>query len=183
MRHLAALFVCLLLAAAGFSQTDSLAAIPDTNGHPVRKAVVLSAIIPGAGQIYNHMAMPKGRKNAYWKVPLIYAGLGATGYFMYKTNTAKNQLRSEYEARTAGDSPNLFKEYDNAGLLTLYTTKRSQRDLCIIGFGVVYLLNVLDAGVEAHFVNFDIGEDLSLSFYPAFLPHNGFGVGAVLNFH
>jgi len=182
MRHLV-LLSCLLLSWSTFSQEDSLAVAADTTVHSVRKALIFSAVIPGSGQIYNHLAMPKGQKKAYWKVPLIYAGLGATGYFMIKNNTIKNDLRSEYDSRIAGNDAQLYPEYDNAGLLTLYTTKRSQRDLCILGFGLVYLLNVADAGVEAHFVSFDIGEDLSLSFVPAFLPNNGFGVGAVLNFH
>jgi len=183
MRQLIVLFVCLLSSWSAFSQEDSLVPVIDTNRHSVKKAVIFSAVVPGAGQIYNHIAMPKGKKKAYWKVPLIYAGLGATGYFMIKNNKIKNDLRSEYESRQQFNAPVLYQEYDDAGLLTLYTTRRSQRDLCIIGFGVVYLLNVVDAGVEAHFVHFDIGEDLSLSFYPAFLPNNGFGVGAVLNFH
>jgi len=181
--RLVALLFCLTLAPAVFSQeADSLAKVADT-GHSVRKAVIFSAVIPGAGQIYNHLAMPKGQKKAYWKVPLIYAGLGATGYFMIKTNKVKNDLRSEYESRDAGNAPVLYQEYDQTGIATLYKTKRTQRDLCIIGMSLVYILNVVDAGVEAHFVHFDIGEDLSLALYPALLPNNGFGVGATLNFH
>ena len=49
--------------------------------HSVRKASILSACVPGAGQVFNHLAMPKGKKKAFWKVPLIYAGLGVTTYF------------------------------------------------------------------------------------------------------
>ena len=54
--------------------------------HSWKRACLFSAVVPGSGQIYNHIAMPKGKKKAYWKVPLIYAGLGATTYFVVKNN-------------------------------------------------------------------------------------------------
>lgn len=177
--------ICFLLCTCfGFSQTDSTAVVADTTTHSIRKAVLFSAFVPGAGQIYNHIAMPKGRKKAYWKVPLIYAGLGATGYFLLKNNRMKNDLRTEYENRQAGETPSdQFIQYDDDGLLTLYTSARSNRDLCIIGLTAVYLLNVVDAGVEAHFVNFDVSEDLSLSFHPVVLSGYTPGVSMRLNFH
>ena len=62
----------------------------DMEKHSVRKAAIFSAVLPGAGQVYNHLAMPKGQKKAYWKVPIIYAGLGATGYFALKNNSLKS---------------------------------------------------------------------------------------------
>ena len=151
--------------------------------HSVKKAAIFSAVLPGAGQIYNHIAMPKGKKKAYWKVPLIYAGLGATGYFFFKDNKAQHDLKQEYLSRDAGNAPNLYLQYDSNGLLTLFEQKRTQRDLCILGFMGVYLLNVVDAAVEAHFVHFDVSENLSLSIHPAYLPGNAFGVGARLSFH
>lgn len=177
--------ICFLLCTcSGFSQADSTAVVADTNVHSVKKAVIFSAVVPGAGQIYNHIAMPKGRKKAYWKVPLIYAGLGATGYFMIKNNQLKNELKLEYENRQKNEPPSEeYAQYDDAGLLTLFTSARNNRDLCIIGFGLVYLLNVVDAGVEAHFVNFDISEDLSLSFHPAVMAGYTPGVSVRLNFH
>ena len=50
---------------------DSLAVAPDTvKTHSWKKAILFSAVVPGSGQIYNHIAMPKGKKKAYWKVPL-----------------------------------------------------------------------------------------------------------------
>jgi hypothetical protein len=173
-------FLIVLLCVSGrvFCQ-DTLA--DSTPQHSVKKAVIFSAVIPGSGQIYNHLAMPKGRKNAYWKVPLIYAGLGATGYLALQKNSLKNDYRTEYESRKSGNVPVLFENYDDEALLTLYSSSRNQRDLFIIGFGIVYLLNVLDAGVEAHFVSFDVSEDLSLHFQPSF-SGNAVGFGATLKF-
>jgi len=173
-------FVLLLVVIVGtVSGQDTLA--DSTPQHSVKKAVLFSSVLPGAGQVYNHLAMPKGKKKAYWKVPLIYAGLGATGYFVLQKNSLKNDYRSEYESRNAGNAPIKFETFDDDALLTLYSSSRNQRDLFIIGFGVIYLLNVLDAGVEAHFVNFDVSEDLSLHFQPSFTG-NSVGFGATLKF-
>lgn len=157
----------------------------DTTKHSVKKAALFSAIIPGAGQIYNHMAMPKGKKKGLWKVPLIYAGLGVTSFYLLKNNNLQRDLRSEYESRIAGNGiSDQFSEYDNDGLLTLYTTSRQRRDLFILGTGIIYLLNVVDAGVEAHFVDFDISEDLSLSVRPTlFSSRNNVGLGMTATFH
>lgn len=151
--------------------------------HSFKKAMIYSAILPGAGQIYNHIAMPKGQKKAYWKLPLIYGGLGATGYYAFMNNRTKNQLRSEYEDRKNGSDPAMFVEYDSEGLLSLYSTYRTRRDLCLVGFGVVYLLNIMDAGVEAHFVHFDVSDDLSLSLEPRMFGYGSYGIGLTLNFH
>jgi len=150
--------------------------------HSFKRAMIYSAILPGAGQVYNHIAMPKGQKKAYWKVPLIYAGLGATGYYAFSNNRMKNQLRSEYEYRQEYGVESNFQEYDDQGLLSLYATYRTRRDLCIIGMTFVYLLNIVDAGVEAHFVNFDVSDDLSMSILPKFDFQSGYGVSLTLNF-
>lgn len=177
MRWFPLMLACMCTHLA-FSQ-DTIA--DSASGHSVRKAVVFSAVIPGAGQVYNHLAMPKGKKKAYWKVPLIYAGLGATGYLALQKNGLKNDYRTEYEWRKEGNVAKDFQSFDDESLLTLYRTSRNQRDLFFIGFGVVYLLNLLDAGVEAHFVNFDVSEDLSLHFSPSF-SGNALGFGATLKF-
>ena len=65
-----------------YAQNADTTMIDSSKVHSVRKATIYSAVLPGLGQIYNHRAMPKGSKKAYWKVPLIYSGLGASGYFL-----------------------------------------------------------------------------------------------------
>ena len=161
--------------------TDSIAAKDTT--HSFKKAMIYSAILPGAGQVYNHIAMPKGQKKAYWKIPIIYAGLGATGYYTFRNNQLKNAYRREYEYRQNNNGAiSNFEEYDDEGLLTLHSMHRTRRDLCLVGMTFVYLLNVLDAGVEAHFVNFDVSNDLTLSVLPKFDLNSGYGVSLTLNF-
>ncbi len=172
----------LVLALLMYSPVFGQDSIDTTRVHSFKRAMLYSAILPGAGQVYNHIAMPKGSKKAYWKVPLIYAGLGATGYYALQNNTLKNDFKQEYKSRKAGNAPVLFQSYDYTGLETGYVSARNQRDLFLLGFGFVYLLNVIDAGVEAHFVNFDVSENLELAIHPSIQGNQNFGVGLTLNF-
>jgi hypothetical protein len=155
----------------------------DTTKHSVKKAVIFSAVLPGAGQIYNHRAMPKGKKNAFWKVPIIYAGLGATGYVLLNNNRLQKELKNEYNTRAAGNvGLQKYEQYDNEGVISLYYQHLNRRDLFIIAFGAVYLFQILDAAVEAHFVTFDISEDLTLKIRPSLYTPNQAGLTFSLNF-
>lgn len=153
--------------------------------HSPTKAALLS-LVPGGGQIYNHLAMPKGKKKAYWKVPIIYAGLGATGYFAIQNQIEQRILKKEYLFRAENGFPNpdlpQYAAYDQQGVLTLFESKRTNRDLMIFAFIIVYGLNILDAHVEAHFVSFDVSKDLSLQLTPTMMDHQTPGLGIKLNF-
>ena len=89
---------------------DSLSTVLHQNQgdtlHSPKKAMLYSLVLPGAGQIYNHIAMPKGKKKAFWKVPIIYAGLGITTYFILENNKLKNDARAEYEFRIENNMTN-----------------------------------------------------------------------------
>jgi hypothetical protein len=174
----------LLVDFLGYSQTNSTdsTTVDTVKVHSFKKALIFSAVVPGAGQVYNHLAMPKGKKKAYWKVPLIYAGLGATGYFAFSNASNAKAYKQEYINRQDTGNINNYPEYDDAGLLTLYTSARNNRDLLFLGMGFVYLLNVVDAGVEAHFVKFDVSEDLSMAFRPSFNSQYGVGLAFGMNF-
>lgn len=159
----------------------------DDTSHSVKKAVIFSAIVPGAGQVYNHLVMPKGKKKAFWKVPLIYAGLGATGYYMIQNNSLQKSLKKEYRLREGSGFLETFdpkwSQYDDQGVIALYDQHLNRRDLFIIAFGAVYILQVVDAAVEAHFVNFDIGEDLSVSLHPTMMGMQQPGLKLAFKFH
>ncbi|HLW40056.1 MAG TPA: DUF5683 domain-containing protein [Brumimicrobium sp.] len=151
--------------------------------HSPKKAALFS-LIPGGGQIYNHLAMPKGKKKAFWKVPIIYAGLGVTGYYAIQNHISQKALKEEYLFRSNNGYANLaeYAEYDNQGVLTLFETKRTNRDLMIFAFIIVYGLNILDAHVEAHFVNFDVSKDLSLRIQPRLHDFRTPGISFSFNF-
>jgi hypothetical protein len=154
--------------------------------HSVRTALLLSAGLPGAGQVYNHIAMPKGKKKAYWKVPLIYAGLGATTYLLITNQRNVSSLRAEYTYMEnnfgAHSDGSEWIGYDQSGVLELHSQYQTWRDLSIVAVGLVYLLQVADAGVEAHFVNFDVSHDLSLRLDPTILNGRTPGLALSLKF-
>jgi len=178
-------FFFLLISSSAYSQ-DSLTIGDTVRPHSIRRAILYSAVVPGAGQVYNHIAMPKGKKKAFWKVPLIYAGLGTTGFFLVSNQIEQKKLKEEYSFRVGlpdGQNYQEYSQYDDAGILTLYNQYLNWRDLSILAVGAVYLLQLVDAGVEAHFVNFDVSEDLSLSIDPVMLTNRNVGLSLALNFH
>ncbi|RYM33434.1 hypothetical protein ERX46_10865 [Brumimicrobium glaciale] len=185
------LFITVAIKAQEPKQLDSLAIdstlmskvkVKDTV-HSPKKAALLS-LIPGGGQIYNHIAMPKGKKKAFWKIPIIYAGLGYTGFKAVQNHITQRDLKAEYLYRDEFETPNLDKytQYDDQGVLTLFEDFRRKRDLMIFAFIAVYGLNILDAHVEAHFVNFDVSKDLSLSIKPTMHDFRTPGLALSLNF-
>jgi hypothetical protein len=163
--------------------TDSLVVDTLKKEHSFKKALLYSAALPGLGQIYNHKAMPKGQKKAFWKVPLIYAGLGATGYFFQSNQSTQKALKTEYTNRMEGNVTDpQWADYDDEAVLTLYQQYLNQRDLSIIGIGIVYLLQIADAAVEAHFVGFDVSDNISMRLKLATPARNSIGLGVSFNF-
>lgn len=179
----------LLISSSAFAE-DTLSVKDTVPPHSIRRAILYSAVVPGAGQVYNHLAMPKGKKKAFWKVPLIYAALGTTTYFLVSNQREQRRLKREYLYRQEPTNPDYamfhyteVEPYDDAGILTLYNQYLNWRDLSILAVGAVYLLQLVDAGVEAHFVNFDVSEDLSLTVDPVILAYRTPGLTLALNFH
>ena len=133
----------------------------------VKKATTLSFICPGAGQIYN---------NSYWRVPIVIGGLASTIYTIdwnnrgYKRFTTAYTLRADYEAnpeKYPNGSPDEFRgNYSPTFLKNLKDSYRRNRDLCILLTAGIYLLQVMDAHVDAHLQDFDISDDLSMNVEP-----------------
>ena len=173
----------LLILLFNFAYSQEQKSIDTSYHHSVKLATIFSAVLPGAGQVYNHLAMPKGKKKAFWKIPIIYAGIGATGFFLLKNNSLKNDYKNEYKNRAAGlEGKEEYQAYDDQAILSLYDLHLRRRDLFIVGFSAAYILQILDATVEAHFVEFDISEDLSLKIEPTFITYKQAGIKLSLNF-
>lgn len=156
----------------------------DSIVHPYKKAILYSAIIPGGGQIYTSFKSEKKFKNAFWKVPLIYTGLGFLGYrFAINQMTAKS-LRNEYSNRQNGvQLDQEWIQYDDYSILVLYNSYLNNRDLSILGLAAVYFIQIIDAGVEAHFLKFDVSPDLTLKFDATLMSSNSPGIRLNLTFH
>ncbi len=127
------------------------------------KAAMLSATLPGLGQIYN-------RK--YWKVPIIYAGFGTLVYFVDFNNTEYRMWREAWIARIDGN-PNTvddFPLHSTDVLERAMNYYRRNLEITYILSVALYMLNILDASVDAHLMNFDISEELSFGMQPCIIP-------------
>lgn len=128
-----------------------------TGQNDPRKALLYSAIFPGSGQMYN---------KKYWKVPIVWGGLGLLVYAVDFYNQGYNQFRSElFGVLESGDtfSPS---GYNESQLRTLTDAYRRQRDFFVVLTGMFYLLQMVDAHVDAHLKEFEINPRLKISLRP-----------------
>lgn len=172
------MFLSLFLMKNFSSAQDSLHLTVDSvhkeKTHSPKFAGFASAILPGAGQVYNHK---------YWKVPIVYAGLVTAGYFIYYNAnvyyTVNKNLDSQVAGDTTGGTPQFLiindiiskttynlHNYSYDDLLQLEEDYRKYFTISIIAGSVVYFLNILDAVVDAHLYHFDVGDDLSMDIRP-----------------
>lgn len=139
------------------------------------KAVWMSALFPGLGQIYNRR---------YWKLPIIVGGYLGLAYATDWNNTMLTDYTNAYRDLLDNDpstksymdlfAPNVNEEdIDKTWLQSVLRSRRNyfrrNRDLCIIGMVGVYLLAMVDAYVDASLSHFDISPDLSMDVVPSFL--------------
>lgn len=144
----------------------------------VNKATTLSTICPGAGQIYN---------KSYWRVPLVIGGFATTIYCIDWNNRGYQRFKKAYRLRADYDTnPQLYPNgsadefggrYASSFLKNLRNSYRRNRDLCIILTAGIYLLQIVDAHVDAHLRDYDISDDLSVDVTPVlnYSYHPGLG--------
>lgn len=127
-----------------------------------RKATLLSAVIPGAGQVYN---------KSYWKVPIIYAGFGGLAY-AFSFNQGEYKRFGDYYRLETDDDDNTNSVFPGTPeqLRQKRNYYKKYRDLSVIGMFGLYALQILDAHVDAHLKGFDVSDDLSLHWSPTFIP-------------
>lgn len=121
------------------------------------KAAVMSGCLPGLGQMYN-------RK--WWKVPIVWGGLGTIGYFLIDSHIKFIDFRDAYRNRVNGISTPYDGIYSDQGLIAQRDSYRRTRDLMIIIGAAVWVLNVVDATVDAHLSSYDVSKDLSMKIRP-----------------
>jgi len=124
-----------------------------------RKAAILSSALPGLGQIYN---------KKYWKVPIIYAGLFTSAYYINDNNIQYKRYKNAYLKRLDNNPNNddFVGKYSSGDLLILKDFYRRNREISILCFIGTYIINVLDASVDSHLFDYDISEDISLQIKP-----------------
>jgi len=143
--------------------------------HSPKKAAFFSALLPGLGQAYNKKS---------WKIPIIYAGAGALIYAIQFNNTQYLKFKTGYcdfiDTIPGTDSyldltrldPDSFNEDQKRlfrkQLIDYKDFYRKYRDLSIIGMVGLYILNIVDASVDANLFDYDIGNDLTFIIEPSF---------------
>jgi hypothetical protein len=139
--------------------------------HNPRKATLYSTFFPGLGQIYN-------RK--YWKLPLVYAAVGIPAYTFFSNHSLYSQcqqaiaLIDPYTSIGAAVPDSVSGKISNSALrylasqgeATAIRTYRNQyrqyQDYSVLFFLLFWGLQIVDATVDAHLMNFDVSDQLSL---------------------
>ena len=118
------------------------------------KAAFYSAIIPGLGQVYSGNS---------WKVPLVYAAIGSAVYGYVYNKNEYNKYRGIYKRRIAGYTDDEFIDLipQNEKILKGMNFHKKYRDMSFIFIIETYMLNILEANVSTHLMQFNVNNDLS----------------------
>lgn len=156
------------------SSIDSLISIQDTtikkrnfvgrflkDGYPdPKKAVLLSFVLPGGGQLYNKQ---------YWKVPLAYATIGGAIFAIDFNGKRYRLYRDDFIARrddVEGNENAQLAGLSDENVRSLRNQYRKNLELSSFGLIAAYIFNAADAFVSAHLKPFDVSDDLTLEFGP-----------------
>ncbi|MEZ4803388.1 MAG: DUF5683 domain-containing protein [Gelidibacter sp.] len=133
--------------------TDSIVREPLNILAPSR-AAFYSAILPGLGQAYN---------KKYWKIPIAVGGIAAGIYFYKRNDKQYDRYRDAYKRRLAGYTDDEFyPRVTDDGLRRAQKTLKQNKELSLlITFGI-YALNIIDANVDAHLLQYNVDENLAL---------------------
>jgi len=160
------LFVVLTVF-TGYAQTEAVVKIQDTikpssdNFKPLSpaKAAFYSAVLPGLGQAFN---------KKYWKIPIVYGALGSGVYFYHTNNDNFNRARTAYKLRINekpdefdGLNGNIFLSKD--ALITAQKSYKKDRDLSLLVTVGLYVLQIVEASVNAHLLQHNVDSNLSIS--------------------
>ena len=155
------LFLLLLGSNLSFSQTElgkdlvALDTISKSQINPLApaKAAFYSAVLPGLGQAYN---------KKYWKIPIVYGAMGTSIYFYISNNKKYHQYRDAYKSRLEGYTGDEFSYLDDSRLIAAQKFYQRNRDLSMLITGLFYILNIVEANVDAHLMHFNVNEKLTV---------------------
>jgi hypothetical protein len=143
-------------------RSDTLLLKSYASRYDPRKAILYAAVLPGLGQIYN---------KKYWKLPLVWGGMFALGYAInfYQEGYTKYKAKLYYNLEngyTADNATAPGDPYTTANYRRIVDQYKRERDFMIILMGGVYLLQMVDAHVDAHLKEFDLNPKLKMSVRP-----------------
>lgn len=157
MNHKFFLIFCIILVSV-FSYSQEEESNSQIDILRPSKAAFYSAVLPGLGQIYNKKA---------WKVPIVYAAIGISGY-SYDFNKKKFwSYRDAYKRRKAGYTDDQYQGIiiNDDRLLDGQDFHKKYKDLSMVFLVGFYFLNILDANIDAHLLDFNVDENLSFQPY------------------
>jgi hypothetical protein len=184
MMRIALLLLFVGLSFCGWAQekTDSVVAPIDSSliggNRPVesiqsyakrfdpRKALLFAAVLPGSGQVYN---------KKYWKLPLVYGGFGllinAVSFYQKAYVKYKDELFITINDPLAKAPSGLGQDQ----LRSIVDQARRQRDYFLVLSGLMYILQMVDAHVDAHLKEFDLNPKLQAHFEPQMIQNSMMG--------
>mgnify|MGYP000751864538 CR=1 FL=1 len=123
------------------------------------KAAFYSAVFPGGGQLYN---------KKYWKAPVVWAAMGTSAYFYFDNSNEYDRYRTAFKLRKRGLKDEFTNEsgteiVSTAGLENAQKTLRKNRDLSLLTGILLYVLQIVEASVNAHLLQFDTDDSLSVN--------------------
>jgi hypothetical protein len=159
-------FFALIFTPSARSQSNNTGAeLPDSvreKEHSPTKATLMSTFVPGLGQIYN---------KKYWKLPIIYTGFGVMTYFIVFNTDLYMDYKCAYIESSNGDLngnyADLVNKYTKDELLSAREYYRRNLEISCLITALWYILNIVDAAVDAHLYTFNISEKLSLNLGPS----------------
>lgn len=139
--------------------TTSKEAIEKDGFNPLTpsRAAFYSAIVPGLGQVYN---------KDYWKVPIVYGALAMPIYYYSINAKSYKRYRKAFKLREAGlqdeftldDGTQLISR---EGLVSAQKVLKQNRDTSLLTFAGLYVLQILEASVSAHLLQFNVNDNIS----------------------
>jgi hypothetical protein len=116
------------------------------------KAAFYSALLPGLGQAYN---------KKYWKIPIVYGAIGTSLYFYIDNSKKYHSYRDAYKRRLLGFDDDQYQYLDDSRLIQAQRFYQRNRDLSLLVTIGFYVLNIVDANVDAHLIQFNVSDKLS----------------------
>jgi len=132
-----------------------------------RKALLFAAVLPGSGQVYN---------KKYWKLPLVYGGFGLLINAVSFYQKAYVKYKDELFITINGGTPPSGLGTDQ--LRSIVDQARRQRDFFLVLNGLMYMLQMVDAHVDAHLKEFDLNPKLQAHFEPQMIQNSMMGRSA-----
>ena len=161
-------YTCIFLLVVSFGSVISQNTTPQLTSEDIIKsegynpltpatAAFYSAILPGLGQAYNKQ---------YWKLPFVYGAMATSMYYFSINNESYKRYRNAYKIREAGYQDEFTLDdgttlISREGLVSAQKTLKQNRETSLLLFISFYVLQIVDASVSAHLLQFNVNDKIS----------------------